>query len=214
MQALFVTLSIAIITLLMLMLWFVPHLLQQQAQRNAREAAALRTMLTDLLEEQEAVARRQSQLTTSIAHLQDQLEQTLITVPADADQRITVLADQEVLHVLEERIGTLQLQIQQWLEHRSVRQRNVQLQDNEAWANLMGLLAAIQERVGALSDLHPNARIGHQAHQLLTELEQEMAQLRSISDDITTLQWRLRASVTERDNDLGSLRSHAGSSAD
>ena len=35
MTALFVALGIAVITLLALLLWFVPHLLHQQAQRSA-----------------------------------------------------------------------------------------------------------------------------------------------------------------------------------
>ena len=44
--------------LLALLLWFVPHLLQQQATRVAGETSQLREMLLDLLSEQEAVTMR------------------------------------------------------------------------------------------------------------------------------------------------------------
>ena len=47
MAALFVALGIAVITLLALLLWFVPHLLHQQAMRSANESARLRNMLLD-----------------------------------------------------------------------------------------------------------------------------------------------------------------------
>ena len=73
MTALFVALGIMVLALLALLLWFVPHLLHQQATRVAGETSQLREMLLDLLSEQEAVTMRQTQLGSSIAHLQDQL---------------------------------------------------------------------------------------------------------------------------------------------
>jgi hypothetical protein len=79
MLALFVALGIAVITLLVLLLWFVPHLLYQQAVRSAQEAADLRGMLLNMLNEQEAVMVRQAQLSTAIADMQNQLEQIVET---------------------------------------------------------------------------------------------------------------------------------------
>src|SRR5262249_4724085 len=73
MTALFVALGIMVLALLALLLWFVPHLLQQQATRVAGETSQLREMLLDLLSEQEAVTMRQTQLGSSLSHLQDQL---------------------------------------------------------------------------------------------------------------------------------------------
>ena len=213
MTALFVALGIAVITLLALLLWFVPHLLHQQALRSAREAADLRDMLLDMLNEQEAVTTRQSQLSASIAYLQDQLEQILGAAQRDVSRGQVPVADQTALHLIEERIGSMQSQIQSWLDTRTRAQRSSQVQDNEAWAHLMSLLAAIQERVGALSVERTTATVGLQARVLLEELEQEMDHLRSISEDIATLQWRLRRSLNERENNISTLRSRAGTGA-
>ena len=203
MAALFVALGIAVITLLTLLLWFVPHLLHQQALRSTREAADLRDMLLDMLNEQETVTKRQTQLSTSIAYLQDQLQQ----IVGVAGQKALGPGDDPVaLRLIEERIGTMQHQIQSWLDTRTRVQRSTQVQDNEAWANLMGLLAAIQERVGTLSAERTNTSVGLQARVLLEELEQEMLHLHTISDDIATLQWRLRRSLNERESNLATLR--------
>ena len=203
MAALFVALGIAVITLLALLLWFVPHLLHQQALRSTREAADLRDMLLDMLNEQETVTKRQTQLSTSIAYLQDQLQQ----IVGVAGQKALGPGDDPVaLRLIEERIGTMQHQIQSWLDTRTRVQRSTQVQDNEAWANLMGLLAAIQERVGTLSAERTNTSVGLQARVLLEELEQEMLHLHTISDDIATLQWRLRRSLNERESNLATLR--------
>ena len=73
MSALFVALGIMVLALLALLLWFVPHLLQQQATRVAGETTQLREMLLDLLNEQESVTIRQGQLNASLSSLQDQL---------------------------------------------------------------------------------------------------------------------------------------------
>ncbi|NTU78903.1 MAG: hypothetical protein HGA45_05785 [Chloroflexales bacterium] len=209
MNALFVALGIAVITLLALLLWFVPHLLHQQALRSARESADLRDMLLDMLNEQEAVTMRQSQLSASIAYLQDQLEQIVGAAQRDFGQGSVV--DQASVHLIEERIGSMQTQIQSWLDTRTRAQRSAQVHDNEAWANLMSLLAAIQARVGVLSAERTNASVGLQARVLLEELEQEMEHLHLISDDIATLQWRLRRSLNERESSISTLRARAGS---
>jgi chromosome segregation ATPase len=171
-------------------------------------------MLLDMLNEQEAVTMRQSQLSASIAYLQDQLEQMVGAAQRDMSRGQVPVADQQSLRLLDERIGALQSQIQGWLDTRVRAQRSAQVQDNEAWAHLMSLLAAIQERVGALSAERNGATVGLQARVLLEELEQEMNHLRSISDDIGTLQWRLRRSLNERESNISTLRSRAGSGAD
>jgi hypothetical protein len=213
MAALFVALGIAVITLLALLLWFVPHLLHQQAMRSARESANLRDMLLDMLNEQEAVAARQAQLSTSLAYLQDQLEQIVGAAQRDISIGQGHVADPASLRLIEERIGTMQSQIQGWLDTRTRAQRSVQVQDNESWAHLMSLLAAIQERVGSLSVERTNASVGVQARVLLEELEHEMEHLHSISDDIATLQWRLRRSLNERESNISTLRARASSGA-
>lgn len=213
MAALFVALGIAVITLLALLLWFVPHLLHQQAVSNATEAARLRDMLLDMLNEQEAVTMRQSQLSASIAYLQDQLEQVVGAAQREVRLGQAPVAEQAALQQIEERISAMQTQLQGWLDTRIRVQRNVQVQDNEAWAYLMSLLSAIQERVGQLSVERTNVSAGLQARVLLEELEQEMEQLRSISEDIATLQWRLRRSLNERETSISGIRAKAGSSA-
>jgi Na+/phosphate symporter len=144
MLGLFITLGIAILTLLVILFWFVPHLLQQQAERSASETAHLREMLFDMLNEQEVVTLRQGQLGTSVSYLQDQLEQhkTLRQNPHTASR-----PDAAELYELEQRVVTLQHQIENHLE--SYRERTEQ--DNESWMHLLGLLAAIQERIGELS---------------------------------------------------------------
>jgi molybdopterin converting factor small subunit len=212
MTALFVALGIAVITLLALLLWFVPHLLHQQALRNADESARLRDMLLDMLNEQEAVTMRQSQLGSSLAYLQEQLEQIADNTQR-AGERGASPADQAALRQLEERISAMQSQIQGWLDMRGKAQRSASAQDNESWAYLLSLLAAIQERVGHISVERNSAQVGLHARVLLEELEQEMSQLRGISEDIATLQWRLRRSLHERETNISSLRARTSGGA-
>jgi Na+/phosphate symporter len=207
MPALFVALGIAVLALLALLLWFVPHLLQQQAVRSANESAQLREMLLDMLSEQEAVTMRQAQLGTSISYLQDQLEQAVTTGP----RALAPAADSAELRRLEERMSAVQSQIQSWLEGRVGAARKRDEQDNEAWARLMGLLATIQQRVGELSQERSAEVTGAHAQALLEDLEQEMSNLRSISEDIARLQWRLRRSLNERDVHTAVLSPPAGS---
>jgi hypothetical protein len=209
MAALFVALGIAVLTLLALLLWFVPHLLQQQALRSAGESAQLREMLLDVLNEQEAVTLRQTQLSTSISYLQDQLEQMVIA----PGQQGGAVADVAELRRIEERLGGLQQQLQSWLDQRSGAARQRVEQDNESWGRLMELLAAIQERVGNLSQDRTGAAVSAHATTLLEELEQEMGNLRSISEDIARLQWRLRRSLSEREAGTSVVRPTGGSRA-
>ena len=214
MSALFVALGIMVLALLALLLWFVPHLLQQQATRVAGETTQLREMLLDLLNEQESVTIRQGQLNASLSNLQDQLSDI-----ASAGNRALVV-DQEASRVaesgmqqLEARLGELQGQIKEWADGRQFGARQRAAQDNESWANLMGLLASIQERVGTLSQDRASVMAGLQAGALLEELEQEMQNLRSISEEIETLQWRLRRSLHERESNLSILRTRTSNSA-
>jgi len=214
MNALFVALGIMVLALLALLLWFVPHLLQQQATRVAGETTQLREMLLDLLNEQESVTIRQGQLNASLSNLQDQLSDI-----ASASSRALVV-DQQASRVaesgmqqLEVRLGELQGQIKEWADGRQHGARQRAAQDNEAWANLMGLLASIQERVGTLSQDRASVMAGLQAGALLEELEQEMQNLRGISEEIEMLQWRLRRSLHERESNLSILRTRTSNSA-
>ncbi|GAB4202629.1 MAG: hypothetical protein OHK0022_26020 [Roseiflexaceae bacterium] len=203
MTPLFVALAVLVLTLLALLLWFVPHLLQQQAARVAGETKQLREMLLDLLNEQEAVTLRQTQLGSSLSLLRGQIEQLAKTAPSAPAQ----LPD-AALHQLEQRLSDFQQEIQSWAERRARTDARSVAQDNEAWANLMSLLAAIQQRVGELSTDRSSALAGAQAHTLLEELEREMQHLRGISEDIEKLQWRLRRSLSEREVSVSHLRSH------
>ncbi|HEX9439514.1 MAG TPA: hypothetical protein VF909_07530 [Roseiflexaceae bacterium] len=212
MTALFVALGIMVLALLALLLWFVPHLLHQQATRVAGETSQLREMLLDLLSEQEAVTMRQTQLGSSIAHLQDQLS-SIAEVGTAQPVRQAQLAAEAGIQQLEGRLTELQGQIQGWMEQRRDESPARTEKDNESWAYLMSLLSAIQERVGALSRDRASAEAGLQARELLEELEQEMQSLRGISEEIAMLQWRLRRSLHERQSNLSVLRTHTSNGA-
>ena len=214
MDALFVALGIMVLALLALLLWFVPHLLQQQATRVAGETTQLREMLLDLLNEQEAVTIRQGQLNASLSNLQDQLSD-IASVGSRAlvvDQQASRVAESG-MQQLETRLAELQGQIKEWADGRQHGARQRAAQDNEAWANLMSLLASIQERVGTLSQDRASVMAGLQAGALLEELEQEMQNLRGISEEIEMLQWRLRRSLHERESNLSILRTRTSNSA-
>jgi chromosome segregation ATPase len=198
MNALFVALGIMVLALLALLLWFVPHLLHQQAARVAGETAQLREMLLDLLNEQEAVAMRQTQLGSSLVQLQARIE-ALGQIGSSVQPTQLTPEAAAGIQQLEARLGDLQSQIHVCAEGRGRGAQQRARQDNEAWSNLMGLLGAIQDRVGALSKDRSTALAAVQATQLLQELEREMQNLRSISDDIATLQQRLRRSFGDRE---------------
>lgn len=210
MSALFVALGIMVLALLALLLWFVPHLLQQQATRVAGETGKLREMLLDLLSEQEAVTIRQTQLGSSMAQLQDRLTEIVQGATSmHAEQTQTPPMAEQTAQQLEQRLSDIQTQIKDWTEGRQHGARAKAAQDNEAWAHLMGLLATIQERVGALSKDRAQVMAGLQAGALLEELEHEMRNLRSISEEIAMLQWRLRRSLNERESNISVLRTRA-----
>jgi chromosome segregation ATPase len=207
MNALFVALSIMVLALLTLLLWFVPHLLQQQAARVAGETSQLRDMLLDLLNEQEAVTVRQTQLGSSLTRLQQQLEQL-----ARGDQLALPGPAAAEMRSIEARLAELQAQIQTWKAQGGPDPRQI-ARDNESWANLLSLLATIQDRVGALTRERANVAASVQAVALMEELEQEMQNLRSISEDIAALQWRLRRSLDDRETNLAVLRARPSNGA-
>jgi len=203
-----------VLALLALLLWFVPHLLQQQATRVAGETTQLREMLLDLLNEQEAVTIRQGQLNASLSSLQDQLTEIASAGSrAQIGEHQAALIAESGMQQLEARLGELQGQIKEWADGRQHGVRQRAAQDNEAWANLMSLLASIQERVGTLSQDRASVMAGLQAGALLEELEQEMQNLRGISEEIEMLQWRLRRSLHERESNLSVLRTRTSNGA-
>jgi hypothetical protein len=155
MIGLFVALGIAILTLLAILLWFVPHLLQQHEMRVATENAQLREIISEMLNEQEAVAMRQVQLGTSISYLQDQLEQIVTIGGAEGrSTRMLPAMDPEAIQLLEARMSGLQVQVDRYVT--SSRKQN--RRENEAWLHLIGLLDSIQERINTLSAERPVAR--------------------------------------------------------
>lgn len=211
MNGLFVALGIMVLALLALLLWFVPHLLQQQASSVARETDELRKMLLDLLNEQQAVTNRQTQLGSSMNNLQGQLA-TIVEnagVARAAEPQATPVAEQSTQQ-LEARLLEVQQHLKEWVDGRQGA-RTRAAQDNEAWANLMGLLASIQDRVGTLSKDRASTMAGLQAGALLEELEQEMQNLRGISEEIAMLQWRLRRSLNEREPNVSTFRMRTSS---
>ena len=204
MDTLFIALGILVLALLGLLLWFVPHLLQQQAVRVAGETSQLREMLLDLLNEQEAVTLRQTQLGGSLAYLRDHLE-------AIAKDGIPVVANPQLdleLRTVEGQMSDIQRQLQTWASVYTSASSRQHTQDNESWAYLTSLLAAIQERMGDLTHERAAKHVTTQASQMLQELEQEMHNLQSISEDIERMQWRLRKSLNEREGSVATLRTH------
>src|SRR5215475_15734937 len=133
MSALFVALGIMVLALLALLLWFVPHLLQQQATRVAGETSQLREMLLDLLSEQEAVTMRQTQLGSSLSHLQDQLASIAEAGPGSANRQAQLSAEAGIQQ-LESRLTEFQNQIQGWIEKGRHTSPARAAQDNESWA--------------------------------------------------------------------------------
>jgi chromosome segregation ATPase len=192
----------------------VPHLLQKQASDVARETEDLRKMLLDVLNEQQAVTTRQTQLGSSMTRMQDQLAAIVETAgqARTVEQASTQIAEHNLQQV-EARLGEVQSQIKEWVDGRQHGARARAAQDNEAWAHLMGLLATIQERVGALSKDRSSVMAGLQAGALLEELEQEMQNLRNISEEIAMLQWRLRRSLNERESNISTFRMRASNGA-
>lgn len=153
MLGLFVALGIAILTLLAIVLWFLPYLMQQQAQQAAREAAHLRVLINEIASEQEAAALRQMQLGTSLAYLQDQVEQLHARLQPvhQMEARALRLLETSALEHLEHRMISLQMQLEQ---HQHA-QRTRSYRDTEAWLHLLDLLMAMQDQIKALAEQIP-----------------------------------------------------------
>ena len=201
MTVVFLLMSAALLLLAVLLLWFVPHLLGQQEKRAIQEAQHLRSLLADVLGEQAAVAHRQAQLGTSLSYLQDQLEQMHTSWPATVAQITAQPVDigRPLMDHLDQRLGSLQHQLEGWMNERKTRLSNVSSQENESWAYLMSLLGTMQDDLGQVNvqrrrgqlagSTAPNGGLG--GSPIVHSLRDEVESLRLISDEITSLQWRL-----------------------
>jgi hypothetical protein len=149
MLGLFVTLGVTILTLVVILLWFVPHLMEQQSRQSSQEAAQLREMLYHLLSEQEIVSIRQGQLGTSLSYLQDQVElaEDVRNTRGNESHRVAPDAPTVDLRELEERVRTMQIQLEAYMRTAQARTE----QDNTSWAYLLSLLTAMLERMHELS---------------------------------------------------------------
>ncbi|HEY1015597.1 MAG TPA: hypothetical protein VGE07_23005 [Herpetosiphonaceae bacterium] len=223
MTLVFFLLSAALLLLAVLLLWFVPHLLSQQEQRASREALRLRQLLADVLGEQEAVALRQSQLGTSLSYLQDQLEQLHTSWPATVEELVTQPAatSRPLLEQMDQRLISLQGQLEGWMHDRKGRLQSVSTQENESWAYLMSLLGSMQDQLGAVEGRGPRHPAGSRqaegasadSSRVITDLRDELASLQTISAEVAALQWRLRRTLTTRSlngSDPAHLRENGG----
>ncbi len=160
MTGLFIALGMAILTLIVILLWYMPHLLQQHWTQVTQESAQLREMIGEMINEHEAVSMRQVQLGTSISYLQDQLEQIITINVSDEgeNQYMLTTTDPQALAALESRVASLQNQIDRYVQLSQMRAR----QDSESWVHLLSLLDAIQERIRYLpNDLEASAHLDH-----------------------------------------------------
>jgi septation ring formation regulator EzrA len=201
------------VLLLLGLIVMMPRILTRQESRSAEEAARLREMLLDVLSEQEAVTLRQAQIGSSISYLQEQMGQM---ASSDQPAALALSADQIAaatgLPQLQHRIEALQGQLGQWFDHNVRTQQHQRVADSESWGNLMGLLATMQDRIAVLNQavLVQQSQPSIAAERVLEALESEMSSLRTIADEIASLQWKLRRSVLERETSLASLRAQVG----
>ncbi len=186
-----------------------PRIMARQESRATEEAARLREMLLDVLSEQEAVTLRQAQIGSSIAYMHDQLGQM-------ASQEVTAklaispeeIAEATGLPQLQRRIEALQGQLGEWFDSRTQVQHQQRVADSESWSNLVGLLATMQDRIAVLNQalVVQQAQPSVAIDRMVEALESEMQNLRTIADEIASLQWKLRRSVLERETSLAALR--------
>jgi septation ring formation regulator EzrA len=201
------------VLLLLGLIIMMPRILSRQEGRSTEEAARLREMLLDVLSEQEAVTLRQAQIGSSISYMHDQIGQI-----ATAEHTATVnLSPEEIaaatgLPQLQKRLETLQGQLGDWFETGVQTTHKQRTADSESWGNLMSLLATMQDRMAALNQAVAvqQAQPSLAADRILEALENEMQSLRTIADEIASLQWKLRRSVIERETNLASLRAQVG----
>lgn len=203
----------AIITNVLLLAGFgllVPRWLRRQDSHAAQEATRLREMLLDVLSEQEAVTLRQTQIGSSLASMQKQVENLAMNEPAALQLAPETLAKAAGVPRLDERMAALQETLGSWIETSVAEQQTAQqaqrLQESQSWGNLLGLLATMQDNISSLNTAvtQPQGHIA--ADQLLQELDAEMQNLRMLADEIAGLQWKMRRSVLERETSLAALR--------
>lgn len=191
-----------------------PRIMSRQESRASDEAARLREMLLDVLSEQEAVTLRQAQIGSSIAYMHDQIGQI---ASQETTAKLTISPDEIAqatgLPQLQNRIEALQGQLGEWFESRGQAQHQQRVADSESWSNLVGLLATMQDRIAVLNQalVVQQAQPSVAVDRIVESLESEMQSLRSIADEIASLQWKLRRSVIERETNLASLRAQVGS---
>lgn len=210
MEPLYVAIVAAIVLNLLLLiglLLFLPRLFRRQDVRTSEEATRLREMLLDVLSEQEAVTLRQAQIGSSLASMQTQIGQ-ISENPATATLSPEVLAEAAGFPQLDRRIEALQGQIGVYFEQSGQAQRDQRIQDSQSWTHLLGLLATMQDRIAVLNTAveQQQPQMNLAANQLLAELDGEMQNLRTLADEIASLQWKLRRSVLERETSLAALR--------
>lgn len=203
------------VLLLIGLIVMMPRILTRQESRASEEAARLREMLLDVLSEQEAVTLRQAQIGSTISYMHDQIGQ-IATSDHTAQINLTPeqIAEATGLPQLQHRIEALQGQLGEYFEKGTQTQQKQRLADSESWSNVMGLLATMQDRMAVLNQalMVQQAQPAIAADRVLEALESEMQSLRSIADEIGSLQWKLRRSVIERETSLASLRSQVGKS--
>ncbi|ABX05163.1 MAG TPA: hypothetical protein DEF47_16005 [Herpetosiphon sp.] len=203
MQIVFLLMSGALLLLAVLLLWFVPHLLGQQEHRAKQETQQLKALLSDVLGEQEVVARRQAQLGSSLGHLQDQLETLHTSFPATVAKLAAQPADfsRPLIEHLDNRLNNLHCQLDGWMNERRQHSKQVSQQENESWAYLMSLLGTMQDQLGDVSQQRPRRplrepqRVEFGSSAVVEDLRDEVESLRAISEEIAALQWRLRRTV-------------------
>lgn len=202
------------VLLLLGLVIMMPRIMSRQENRATEEAARLREMLLDILSEQEAVTLRQAQIGSSLSFMHDQIGQI-----ATAEHGATLSISPEEIAAatgmpqLQTRIDALQGLLGEWLHSGAQAQQQQRTVDNESWGNLLGLLATIQDRMAVLNKAvaAQQQQPSLMADRMLESLEHEMQSLRSIADEIASLQWKLRRSVIERETSLASLRAQVGS---
>ena len=195
-----ITLNVVLLIGLVLM---VPRWLQRRDVRTSDEATHLRALLLDVLNEQEGVALRQGQIGLTLAALNRDVERVAETVPLTP----RALAEAAGLPQLEHRLEALQQQLAAWQPPRPPAPPAPPA-DSQSWGHLLSLLATMQDRIAVLNTAVQRPYPPHHAtERLFQELEAEMQHLRTLADDVASLQWKLRRGVLERETHLAALRS-------
>lgn len=193
-----------------LILWL-PRLFRRQDGRASDEATRLREMLLDVLSEQEAVTLRQTQIGSSLMNMQTQIGKLAETPPQQLQISPESLAQAAGLPELDQRVEALQGQLGSLFERAVGEQREHQVRDSQSWTSLLGLLAAMQDRIASLTVAVEQPRIAVASDRLMQDLDNEMQNLRSLADEIAGFQWKLRRSVVERETSLAALRAQVNS---